>query len=494
MSSISGLAQLVNESMVDQYLSTMETEKLFETYQKSNKLGKTSTRIDFETAPALQSGNSELVFISNNLKDGSEDLLSKVYFCCELPEIYSDRSTRFKWIKNIGIYLIKEVEFTFSQNSIQKFTADWLNIWNELTCTDDKSYQNILGNSEENNNPTEFRNKKIVIRNNKFEYAYYPESSQDTDKPSIKKTKLCINIPFWFSTELGNALPMIFFQTVPIQIRIKLEDPELLYTIYSEKLDQDISPLLYNELEGTSLNINSFLKNDIKDINNINIRGYIQKTGYVLGEYELSELGQKGFIDYIMNDIMVIEKDLDLGSTDDPVEQSIEMDIINKPIKELVWIIRRDDIITNFNNHINYTASYNTNSKYDILNYATYRIENSIDIFNELETNYLTVIQPKIHHTNLPRIGNIYLYSFAKNPESKDSTGHFNPSNVNNKLKIKVNTFSETDEQFNINIKLRKITQWQNQEKEINNYKIKIFANCYNFVTISANQANKKLN
>ena len=489
MSNSGGLVQLINESNTDEFLSKKDNyDELFKDYEKTNKMAKTTKRIDFQTAPILYSQNSATnIFTSNNLNDNSEDLLTNLYFCCELPEIYSNRHLKFKWIKNIGLTLIKEVEFKIGDVTMQRLSSDWLNIWYDLSI-DKSKFDNIIGNTANLNNPVVFNNKKVIIKNNKLDFNFYPNSSQKNNIPSIRKTKLNIPLKFWFSKELRTALPMAYFNTTTIKVSFTLEDAENLYTLYSSELDQDISPSLYNELYDTNYTLKDFLKEEIKDYL-ININAYVQKQGYLLSTDELSYLISIGRKDYILDDIQILEKSLLLNTN----IQTIDLGTISKPIKEIVWILRREDSKRNFNNHINYTGSYNTNSEYDILNNATYKVADEHKIFEELDSSYLSYIPSLTNHSKIPNNPNIYVYSFAKNPEGPDSTGHFNATNINNKMLFKLNTFNENDENYNLNLKLNKIFKFKDINKSLVEYNVKIFIVCYNFITISINDAKLRL-
>ena len=487
--SSSGLVILSSESSTDQYLAKNDDyDELFKNYEKTNRMAKITKRIDFQTAPVLYS-DIEKTFISNNLNDNSEDLLTNTYFCCELPEIYSDRILKFKWIKNIGLSIIKKIEFKIGDETIQTLTSDWLNIWYDLSI-DKIGFNNIIGNTNKLNNPILFNNKKVIIKNNKLDFRLYPNSSQNNNIPSIKKTKLTIPLNFWFSKEFKTAFPIAFFSTTTVKISITLEDAEKLYTIYSDDLEQDISPSLYNELYETTYTLKDFLKTELQT-NGIDMKAYIQKLGFLLAPGEISYLLSFARKDYILDDITIIESSLLLNTN----IQTIDLGSISKPIKEIIWILQREDSSRNFNNHINFTASYNTNREYDILNNATYIVQNEHKLFEELDSSYLCYIPILNSHTKIPKISNIYVYSFAKNPEGPDSTGHFNANNVSsNKLLLKLNLFNLEDENYNFNLKLHKLSKFKHIDKSLKEYKVKIFVVCYNFITISRNSAKQVLN
>lgn len=490
MSSSGPLVQFAIESNADELLVDSEnTDELFEDFKKNTRMVKTTTQISFENSPILYSDNNgENTYITNNMADRSEDLLTDVYFCCELPEIYSNRQLRFKWVKNIGLSLLKQVDFKINDNTIQKYTSDWLNIWYDLSI-DKVKFDNIIGNTGNLNNPTIYNNKKVIIKNNKFNYTLYPNSSQENNIPSIPKTKLTIPLNFWFTKELKSALPMAYFDTISVKISVTLEDVEKLYTLYSEELEQDISPLLYNELYNKNYKIADFLKTELKD-NVINLNAYIQKQGYALPLSELSRLVGMRSKKYIFNDVQEIESSLLLNTN----VQTIDLEAPPKPIKEIVWVLRREDSKTNFNNHINFTGSYNTNNTYDILNHATFKIGKVFKVFEELDSSFLSYATTFTSHTKLPTISNIYVYSFAKNPEGVDSSGHLNLPNTNSKMLFKLNTFNDNDVNYNFNLKLHKIDRFKNIDKSLKEYKVKIFIVYYNFVTISVNDVQKIYN
>ena len=41
--------------------------------------------------------------------------MNKIYFCFDLPDIYSENDLDFQWIKRLGEYIIKDVSFKLGQ-------------------------------------------------------------------------------------------------------------------------------------------------------------------------------------------------------------------------------------------------------------------------------------------------------------------------------------------------------------------------------------------
>ena len=84
------------------------------------------------------------------------------------------------------------------------------------------------------------------------------------------------------------------------------------------------------------------------------------------------------------------------------------------------------------------------------------------------------------------------MYSFSLNPEGKDSSGHFNAV-VDNKLKLKIKTYSDQDINYNLQTIVDQKYEGNNLNLGVSEYKIKIFLVCHNFLNITNGTANLKL-
>ena len=491
MSSGAALLQLICTENTDEYLCKRENSFKY-SYDKINKFSKINYRVDFENLPQLYTNDdtTEKVFYSNNLANKG-DLLEKLYFCCTLPEIYANNSLKFRWVKKIGLKIIKSIEFQIGATTVQKFTNHWLNIVEEL-LNDSCGYNTMIGNVEELTNPHVTNNKKIVISNNRFNFYYYPNSDRENNIPSIRKYDLRIPLPFWFCKDASMALPMLLFQNNPIKIKIILEDSEKLYQVYSEKLNRYISPRLYNDLERldnpshNDITLSSFLK-ETNSNNVIDIKSHLLSTNIYLDREQYREYKKKVMHEYLFDDIIEFNDDLRLNNN----EQTINLNVISKPLKEIFWVIYRDNN-DHTNEHFNYTASISEQDNYDILEYATYKIANEYLIFEEIDNNYFDNIQPYEYHSNVPRNKGIYMYSFSLDPEGKDSSGHFNAV-IDNKLKLKIKTYNDEDGNYNLQRIVDQKFKNNNLNLDVSKYKIKIFLVCHNFLNITNGTANLKL-
>ena len=96
-----------------------------------------------ESIKSTFEGNTNLVLDSNITFSCKiqriGDLISNIYFCFTLPEIYSGSANgkeyQFQWIKNIGTTIIDNVRILLGGNVIDRQYGEWLNIWYQLTLS-----------------------------------------------------------------------------------------------------------------------------------------------------------------------------------------------------------------------------------------------------------------------------------------------------------------------------------------------------------------------
>ena len=120
-------------------------------------------------------------------------------------------------------------------------------------------------------------------------------------------------------------------------------------------------------------------------------------------------------------------------------------------IKELIWVLRRTDIETNFNIYDNYTASHVYNENMGILDTAQIKWAKTITRTDE-DAYYYNNIQPYQHHTNIPRTG-IYCYSFSLFPEKIVAAGSYNNQMIDTSLFINIKNKGNQDSQKDITLR-----------------------------------------
>ncbi len=106
----------------------------------------------------------------------------------------------------------------------------------------------------------------------------------------------------------------------------------------------------------------------------------------------------------------------------------------NHPVKELIWVVRRDDNGDSSNNEYLHWSNFTTKHTDDDGENPTAQAKlqlNGHDRFSERDGRYFRLVQPYQHHTNTPAEG-INVYSFANQPEDHQPSGSVNMSRIDN--------------------------------------------------------------
>ena len=232
-----GLLNLIALGNQNIILTGNPTKSFFKsTYSKYTNFGLQKFRID-------QVGQTELditkitKFSFKILRYG--DLLMDMYLVIKLPKIWSPvlkyaneyRPYEFKWIKNIGCQIIKEVNITIDGTTIQKFSGHYLQniVERDFDAHKKAIFDKMTGNISELNDPANYNN-----RNNNYPSAFNI-NGVNTDisgiEPSIRDYNLYVPINSWFSMSSLMALPLICLQYSDLVIDFTLRPIMELYTI-----------------------------------------------------------------------------------------------------------------------------------------------------------------------------------------------------------------------------------------------------------------------
>ena len=417
-----GIMQLVLKGQLDNYVSVNPDISFFlYAYKKHTNFSMDSIQLTFDTSPILN--NITHGFNYNCKIQRYGDLLGNLYFNYKLPAIYSSDTYRFKWIKNVGSLIIKNVNITVNGTIIDRLTGEWLTIWNELILPVNESYNNMTANTDSLNNPTMSR-PIITIKNNKFNSINYPNTKKGDKIPSIPATDIIVPLNFWFCKNPSLALPLLQLQYSDIYLNLQIENSENLYQVYSPDLDLHISPSFYNTIYHDNININTFTMTS-------ELYSYIEANYIYLDTAERNK-----FFTNPINNILVEQTEI-LSDTPVPsgANSSITIDLKNNKItKEIIWTLKRDDYY-NFNENTNYTANIPENNNYEILNSASIIWNKTNNRTEEKPAIFFNKIQPYQHHSRIPKVG-IYSYSFAIQPEKWFPTGSYNAAVINTSITL----------------------------------------------------------
>jgi hypothetical protein len=211
-------------------------------YKKITNFGLQKFRIDYEGSRVLRMNEPTIM----NFKiPRYGDLLNELFLVINLPDIWSPLYYNqelqewtlfgFKWIKEIGTTIIKEVEFHCGGNTLAKYTGEYLSLAFNRDATSEKKklWNEMTGNIDELNDPG-----KAFNRNNAYPNAYFHNSTNI--RPSINGRKLYIPIDSWFGLFNKTAFPLISLQYQELQVRFTLRPIRELYII------RDVLDTTYN--------------------------------------------------------------------------------------------------------------------------------------------------------------------------------------------------------------------------------------------------------
>ena len=383
-------------------------------------------------------------------RDG--DAIRDIYLTLELPDIYSNTQYQFQWIKRIGEYIVKEVTVQLDTNSnVDKHYPEWLHAYSELNYNEGKKqgYYKMIGNTPELYDPVN------APGNN----GTYPSTSY---APSIINRKIYLPLIFWFNKYASVSFPLIATQKSVLTIRFLLRRLNQLYTIIDPTTGYRIRPINTNHFIGNFLvpgpgpvlnPVNTISVNPTLEINNIFLDNEERKR-FALSAH-----------DYLITQLQLISQTYSINNI------SIDLKNMNKPVTEIVFMIRRTDMedVNEWSNFTNwnvekippYSNGYinphgqpliinSANIKYyktsNLLKEATFKIQgNEITRGNALNNDTLNrnngigkdfifynLMENFNSNTNLPNEG-IYTYSFSLDNSSLQPIGAINMSSLNKK-------------------------------------------------------------
>ena len=440
-----GVMQLAAYGAASEYIMGNPDFSYFRlVYRKHTNFSMESITLSFNTKPSLDYQTSG-TFTCNIGR--SADLLKDLYFSFELPDIYSNDTHRFQWIRDIGNIMILRTWVNVDATTIDMQYGLWMDIWNELTIDSSKkdTYNRMIGNVDEFTSPKAAADIAIITNNN-LTYSYYPVGTDGS--PSIPGRRFYIPMNFWFTRNTGLALPLIALQYQKVTINVELRPIQELYQVFDRTLVRYISPTLFMQRHPSNatddaliiedpiykgdVSISRFLKppSATKQINRIiDLNANIEANYIYLDTAERTLLAKQAQIDYLVEQVYATTLDGIKGYN------LLNMTLHN-PTKEFVWITQRSDAYQ-YNEWSNYTNRLPYDKNYPILKTAKI-LFNGMDRIEEKPAAYFNLIQPYQHHTNSPREG-IYVYSFALYPEKSAPSGTCNMSMLQ-KVQLYVST------------------------------------------------------
>lgn len=370
-----GLMQLVAHGAQDVYLTGNADITFFKVvYRRHTNFAVEAIEQTFNGTADF--GRKVSVTVSRNA-----DLITRAYVQVTLPSV-DVPAGGFAWVEEVGHYLLSSVQVEIGGQCIDRHYGEWLSIWNSLTLPvgQDAGYDRMIGNEAD------------LYGTANTTAGLIADGSGGDPTPS---RVLYIPLQFWFNRNAGLALPLIALQYHEVKFSIEFAPFASLY--------RGSAPAANPALSDASLWIDYvYLARDER-------RRFAQSAH----EYLIEQLQFQG------------SDSLGTG-----LNHKVRLNL-NHPVKELVWVVQRDDAVTagdqfqpnNFTTELNAAGDNNVASALIQLN--------GHERFAERDGTYFNVVQPFQHHTRSPAVG-INVYSFCEKPEEHQPTGSANFSRIDN--------------------------------------------------------------
>jgi Major capsid protein N-terminus/Large eukaryotic DNA virus major capsid protein len=432
-----GVMQLVSLGTQDQYLTGSPSFSYFKNVMRTHtNFAMESVMQTFANKPVLDVNGATFTCRVQRIAD----LLQDIYLCFTLPDIYSNDTYRFRWIKNIAQVMISQCSVRLDSQLIDQSYGDWMEIWNELALDTGKrtAFDRMVGNVEDFIAPR-MLDPQVVIINNRMTYVTYPAAKPG--QPSIKSRQFYIPLPFWFCRNPALALPLVAIQYNILEITIEMRGINELYQVYDISTDEYISPGLYTSRYGSApVSFDNFTRYGGGGPGFVDLNAYLECNFIFLDNAERQTLATMP-LDYLVDRVYRIEK----GGLKE--NNTVDL-ILNNPVKELVWVLRRSDA-RDYNEWTNYTKRIPEESNAPIMASARL-LWNGLERLQEKPQAFFNMLQPYQYHTNTPRDG-IYVYSFSIFPEKHIASGAFNASMINSvQLYLTMNYEASVDPEYEV--------------------------------------------
>ena len=505
-----GLMQLVAYGSQDLYLTGNPQMTYFKlVYRRHTNFATEYIRLPFETLPAFSTTQKARAKIKISRH---ADLVNDSYLVIDMPEIYGEPISGFKWVDYLGFNLINYVTLTIGSTEIDKHYGQWLTIWNELILTDEKKkdlYKMINGPEY-----TPYNNSAHLWTN---------ADSINGDKKVLllRKKRLYIPLMFWFCINPGLSIPLISLQYNEVFINFEFNSLNELFTVSSFNL----SPGIYFSTTGNSIlsqseptvldenlyqqtlstagyNVSNLLFYFITSEGTQNMLAWVPNPNVEANYIYLDEDERKMFSKYSQEYLITQVQYRDYkGLKSGP--NNLDVKLLH-PVKELIWTVSQNDK-EYFNDHNNYTylitrnrynghqylnnnkimfdtssnntaylhqsVNYNnainslittvmqqdnnsiTDETLNIFQYGKF-VFNGKDRFREKDFSFFENLETKRHHTGRSKVEGINTYSFAFDPERDQPSGTCNFSRIDKfdfRLTLKQNYhFQQSDAQVYI--------------------------------------------
>jgi hypothetical protein len=342
------------------------------------------------------------------------DLLKSV--CLEVKTTQLTDADHY-YIDSFGNALVEYAELIIGGKVINRLTSDYLQLYTETFYEDTKksAFKNLINRTDASllDQPFNGINNKQLTNN---------------------QLHCIIDLPFYFHKHPELAIPLCAIKLQDVTIRIKLRD-------YKELVYEKTTSQTPNDTTGLAM-VSTALPPTITQAPKITKCELITELVYL-------DVTERKKLECKKTDYVITELQEEEFKTLDERTNSIKCKLnFSNPVKELYFFIQRDrqahQDIGVFTSPLNYDpirwidfdqdASVFTVTP-DQLKYLTLELDGLKIVDDNVGTpQFMRISQFMRHHSNVPKLSRVYMYSFALDPESWYPTGQVNFSLIKEQI------------------------------------------------------------
>ena len=347
-----GLLNIISNGNANVILTGNPSKTFFKvTYAKYTNFGLQKFRIDFDGLRDLRlTEPSTFTFKFPRYAE----LLMDTYLVISLPNIWSPiynpcQQTgnkwvpyEFKWIKDLGTHMIKELTLTSGSQILQKYSGEYISAMVERDFSKEKKelFNRMSGNTVELNDPA-----NAYGRQSTYPSAYYNSGSNGAE-PSIRGRNIYIPINMFFTLDSRCAFPMIALQYNELHLSVTLRPIQELFQVrdvfdsihqypYCQPIFNEPQFNMYTFLQSPPLDIS--IPNAYANITNTwNSDIHVISTYCFLSNEEARRIAQEDQV-YLVKDVFEYEFQNVTGS------QRVKL-TSNSMISSWMWYLQRNDV------------------------------------------------------------------------------------------------------------------------------------------------------
>jgi len=333
------------------------------TYAKYTNFGMQKFRLDYEGMRDLRLAEpSKFTFKVKRYAD----LLMDTYLVLNLPDIWSPvwsprtetsqqwSPYEFKWIENLGVQMISEIELLCGSVTLQRYSGQYLAamINRDFKGLKQKLINDMTGNVPELTDPANWSARTMTppYQLHTYPSAMYSQGNAGQTiqaEPSIRGRTIYIPLNTWFSLDSRCAFPLISLQYNELQINVTIRPIQELFRVRDVFNPEQNFPYVRPDFTKNEYQLYRFLQTPPNtDLSTINYENQVQSWNadvHLLSTYcFLSNSEQELFAAqdqiYLVKDIYEYDFLNVLGSS------RVTLTSCNHMVASWMWYFQRNDV------------------------------------------------------------------------------------------------------------------------------------------------------